>query len=1096
MFDSGLFSYLPNIKDKLNSLSTESLITENFPTQQHSQSTVSSPHIIDKLLDIFQNLTSSTPITTPIIPPPVSQNTLQKYFPILNSFVNSIYKNFKYYYKKLILKYLKSFKKISIFSKISISLLLLLSVYILIPTIFKNSKMFSSSNSKRPDKYTTGLINMTTDCFANSTLQSLASLNGLNEYLNKLIKFHSIISIIISSAPTDTDKNIESQKLLTSTFPSLSLHYGLIDILSKLQETIYTSRVISVWDFLHILEKIYNSRISRNQHDAHELLQLILETLEKEHLSLKLFILKNSKFLLNYRIQSVSQSNSSSSSESLFINFNKLVESLPIFPFSSELESYFKCLKCGGVSSKNYNPMTILSLAVPQESYISLDSLFKRNESELIDDYSCLKCKLKFILNQLLNSENKNQDLIITLKNLINDQNVLINDDLSNIISNNNTNNENYDSKLLYEIENFQIDPSNKKLMKSTINKKTCLITPPKILTVHLSRSIYLSSQALRNSCQVEFNGNLELVIDEIIRKDYKSHVYGKEIEFINDINNKNNSNKKNLELIRQTRTFQDDDMNNSHSNFNNKSESVTDTNSAQIDNITDSSKISLTLDSTADADDESIKKLTAELESKVKINTGKSLAFQEKPEDEFVDDSSNNKLMKSLNNSGDDDDDEEVDYKSSDEENDLDEDDEDCDSKSPPLKNIVPPDEDDDVDSDDEQDYDNIKLEVKNSSSNSSPESETTKSKSTVDTIDSQETNQTSLLSAIQNIPKTLEATPQQQQQQSQPKELKKYNYKLRAVVRHQGSHQLGHYECYRRKPIYYKNISNNEYYRKQIELIDPKLVRSQVMIQMNNGTLNSSNINDPINLSETDLENSKRKPIIETNNSEQNNSNTNAITSGSDTEHHQGLRINTHFDSTSHDLQNSLSPTTAVISDISEKSEWKLNSSNNNPTEDSAADASNNNNVSSTEIKRKSSISDRIRSRVSSLVGGSRPRMSSISDASTTGSPPTGISPLSELHPQSGNNSNPSFNSQSPPSFSLRRKSRSGSTSHRRSSITSPQAGVRKPVHSSHDKKLGSSVKHPFWRISDSKITEYTGLDVFADSKAVYMLFFEREG
>ncbi|GMF59935.1 unnamed protein product [[Candida] boidinii] len=162
--------------------------------------------------------------------------------------------------------------------------------------------------------------------------------------------------------------------------------------------------------------------------------------------------------------------------------------------------------------------------------------------------------------------------------------------------------------------------------------------------------------------------------------------------------------------------------------------------------------------------------------------------------------------------------------------------------------------------------------------------------------------------------------------------------------------------------------------------------------MIQMNNGTLNSSNISDPIDFSETDLEKIKRKTIAETNNSEPINLNTNVITSGSDTEHHQGLSINTHFDSGSRDLQSNLSPTAAVISDISEKSEWKMSPSPsiNNKTDDTP-DTSNTNNTASTEIKRKSSISERIRSRVSSLVGGSRPRLSSISDPSTSGSPPS---------------------------------------------------------------------------------------------------------
>ena len=50
-----------------------------------------------------------------------------------------------------------------------------------------------------------------------------------------------------------------------------------------------TTRTISVWTFLHELENIFNAKMSRSQHDAHELTQLINETLENENLKFKKF---------------------------------------------------------------------------------------------------------------------------------------------------------------------------------------------------------------------------------------------------------------------------------------------------------------------------------------------------------------------------------------------------------------------------------------------------------------------------------------------------------------------------------------------------------------------------------------------------------------------------------------------------------------------------------------------------------------------------------------------------------------------------------------------------------------------------------------
>ncbi|OBA17765.1 uncharacterized protein OGAPODRAFT_98557 [Ogataea polymorpha] len=290
--------------------------------------------------------------------------------------------------------------------------------------------------SKRPDKLTTGLINMTTDCFANVCLQALASLPGLNEYLNAMTEFRN--SLIEQGAK----------------LPSFQLHQALIHLLSKLQETVYRPRVLSVWEFLHVIEKIYNSKISVSQHDAHELLQLILETLEREHVQLR-----------------------------------KTAPTVPEFPFKGEVSSQLRCMRCGKKSSTNYNPMMILSLPVPQESSIDLESMLRGSESDIIDDYSCTRCKINYILS----TAKENSPTLNKLKKKLNDE-LLINDDL--------------EPELDEFVQSYEgIKSAN---VKSTVHKETSIILPPKLLAVHLSRSIY-DTQARRNQCNVEFKEILKL---------------------------------------------------------------------------------------------------------------------------------------------------------------------------------------------------------------------------------------------------------------------------------------------------------------------------------------------------------------------------------------------------------------------------------------------------------------------------------------------------------------------------------------------------------------------------------------------------------
>lgn len=68
-----------------------------------------------------------------------------------------------------------------------------LSYYILAPSLSKKQQMFN----KKPDKHTTGLINLRNDCFANSSVQAYSALPGLTDYLNKFIasykKLHEFV---------------------------------------------------------------------------------------------------------------------------------------------------------------------------------------------------------------------------------------------------------------------------------------------------------------------------------------------------------------------------------------------------------------------------------------------------------------------------------------------------------------------------------------------------------------------------------------------------------------------------------------------------------------------------------------------------------------------------------------------------------------------------------------------------------------------------------------------------------------------------------------------------------------------------------------
>lgn len=435
---------------------------------------------------------------------------------------------------------------------IAFGVLTALSLYVLTPSIFKKRKdMFSSS--KRSDKYTTGLINNRNDCFANSSVQALSSMPRLTLYLNDILKQAQFLRTLLernnndtvevspenSPAPEDTkdtllsvadrlqtgsprpslqalssrpaltsfsstatittlsnasdevrseeleepnenssgtrvdEGNVESGFSTASSdeIPEIPMHEGLAQIVYQLQQTVTSEKYISVWPFLHVLELIFEAKISTGQNDAHELTQVILETLEKENAKLRKFVKDQSLNVI-----------------------------IPEFPVKGSLADHLICLGCQGSSKVNVHPFSMYPIPVPQEMAANLTEIIADNQTETIEGYSCLSCKIKAILAQekyrnYAGDSEEEKKKIATLEKIIPD--VFINDDLSD--------------ELMTYIRSYKKDDCDTSTMKSRIVKKTVVVDSPPLLILHLSRSVFNGMNYTRNSCNVTFQEEMQI---------------------------------------------------------------------------------------------------------------------------------------------------------------------------------------------------------------------------------------------------------------------------------------------------------------------------------------------------------------------------------------------------------------------------------------------------------------------------------------------------------------------------------------------------------------------------------------------------------
>ncbi|EAQ90776.1 hypothetical protein CHGG_02711 [Chaetomium globosum CBS 148.51] len=171
-------------------------------------------------------------------------------------------------------------------------------VYVFAPTYFLDGDASTSGSAAllTRKKGVVGLSNPANDCFINSVLQALAGLGDLRLYLIREIHRRSLDdqSVYARLVPADILAQIEHEKALPRFGKDIpnwkldglqrgSVTRGLKEILDALNERPIHKKTISAARFVKVLEEAFRQRISRQQQDAQEFLQVVAERLCDEY---------------------------------------------------------------------------------------------------------------------------------------------------------------------------------------------------------------------------------------------------------------------------------------------------------------------------------------------------------------------------------------------------------------------------------------------------------------------------------------------------------------------------------------------------------------------------------------------------------------------------------------------------------------------------------------------------------------------------------------------------------------------------------------------------------------------------------------------
>ncbi|ROT36745.1 cysteine proteinase [Sodiomyces alkalinus F11] len=438
-------------------------------------------------------------------------------------------------------------------------------VYVFAPNFVLDE---SSSSSASRKKGVVGLRNSANDCFINATLQALAGLNDLRLYLIRETHRRNIEDpAVYARLVQPPNRTLPEWKLLALQQGAVT--QGFKDILDALNERPIYKKSTSAADFIRVMEAAFRQRVSRQQQDAQEFLQIVAERLQDEyhagerarayarratatasspgvaHLGSaesqpvdgKAVQKKLHEHLsVSERSRSDSLADAASLPVSASISALNLTgsDSLPStaattattttaastqtatatatdgatlagiaadeeeeegFPMEGQHESQLRCQSCGYRSKPKTETFVTLTLNVPHVTSTSLSACFDEIfKTEYIDDFKCEKCRLLHAEETLCRELAKAKS------------------DHARAQAEENL------QKLRHAIES---DPENpppdvplpdaREAPKRRIARSFRITSFPKILTVHLSRSIFSTQASTKNSAKVAFPEHLPL---------------------------------------------------------------------------------------------------------------------------------------------------------------------------------------------------------------------------------------------------------------------------------------------------------------------------------------------------------------------------------------------------------------------------------------------------------------------------------------------------------------------------------------------------------------------------------------------------------